>query len=161
MRMVLINITYIDINTCSGKEILVRSANKFARRLILDYICTINTIKMIFRTEQLPSFAIKASKIAASRPGDTVTSLTISEAEICVKGWMWEAAAELQDPPEKAPLYLDRLEAIEALRLSALTFDRLVKSGIIKKGYLGKKLVFTQESLAAAILDEKTEYYKK
>ena len=77
-----------------------------------------------------------------------------------VKGWLWEAAAELQDIPEARPLYYDRLEAIEFLRLCGLSFDRLVKAGTIKKQYLGGKLIFTQETLLAAIKDEKNPNYK-
>lgn len=115
---------------------------------------------MLFRTEQLPSFAVKAAKLTAARPAEPFGSLTIQEAEFLIKGWMWEAAAELQQTPEAAPLYFNRLEAIEVMRLSPLTFDRLVKAGIIRKQYLGGKLVFTQDELLKAIQNEKTIYYK-
>lgn len=116
---------------------------------------------MLLKTTQLPHFARKAGQILNARPGDLFGSLTLEEASIFLKGMLWEAQIELQETRERAPLFFTRLQSIDIMGISPQKFDLLVKSGIIKKQYLGKRQVYTQESLSGAILNEKKSYHAK
>ncbi|MFH0756558.1 MAG: hypothetical protein V2B15_04655 [Bacteroidota bacterium] len=110
---------------------------------------------MKIEVKTLPTFATQAAKIVASRGNEPFTSLTVKEAEMALKTWLYESILEVQEPEEASLLYYTRTSAAKELGIAPITLDEWVKSGLIKYKWLGNRRIFLHADLAAAIRDEK------
>lgn len=103
--------------------------------------------------EHLPIFAAEGTRLSIEKANTRWSDLTVAEVEKLTKLWFYESVLETQQPPEKSPLFLTRLEACEVLNITLPTLDKLAKKGIIKYHSFGSKRVFLQEDLASALME--------
>jgi len=114
---------------------------------------------MKLTVKTLPTFTVEATKLATSRAGDLLGSLTIEEAEICIKTWVLEAVLEVQEPDEKSVLYFTRSDTAKELGVTVPTIDSWVEKGLLTYRWLGKRKVFLQSDLQKVLSD--TNFYNQ
>lgn len=106
---------------------------------------------MKIEINNMPTFAVKASKIATLRAGDLFGVLTVREVEMLFKLWQYESILEMQQPEEFEKPYYNKREVCELLDVSPKTLDNLVSAGKLQKHYLGGRVVFLASDIDKAI----------
>lgn len=91
-------------------------------------------------------------------------SLSLPQAENCIKSWVKSAIqeAQLEEPTELGkPKFFTRAEVKEMFNISLPTLDKYAGLGLIKKKRIGNRILFAEDEIKRALKDVPQQRYKR
>jgi hypothetical protein len=91
-------------------------------------------------------------------------SLSVPQAEDCIKSWVKSAIheAQMEEPAEPGkPKFYTRAEVKEIFNISLPTLDKYAELGLIRKKRIGNRILFAEDEIQRALKDVPLQRYKR